>query len=186
MSFSISFTDLKLVDDLSHMTESDMLSLGNDDIMLKHLHTLGMDQDYAYAYVPSLHRNMQGDVVTSYRVCGDVRCDRAFINGPLSSLTDRMFAASFSDPSLAEELGMLTGLSRMYGGMVGNEGEDYPKEALPDNQLESGWRSKEAEIVEMALLCEELRGGYFKDCGSLKTREDYAATYNERLVKGIK
>lgn len=187
MSFSISFTDLRLIKELSNLSDYDMLQLRNDNLMLKHLHTVGLDLDYGFAYVPSVHRNMQNKVVTSYRVCGDVRCDRNWRNGPMSSLTDRMVAAGFTDVSLAEELGMLTGLARMYGGKIGNEGEDMHKEALPDNQLEDDWQGKEKEIIKMAVLCENLRGGYFKECGGLKGREDYAQTYNERKqIKGSK
>lgn len=176
MSFSISLSDLKLIDCLAHMSERDMMCPSNEDVMMKYLHMFGLDEHYGYAYVPSTHRNMQNKVVTSFRVCGDVRCDANFRNGPYASLADRLVMTAYTDISLTEELGLLTGLSRAYGGMDSEEGL---KESMPDNQLEPEWQSKEESLWRMAAMCEKIRGPYFTDGGALKCKEDYQLWYVE-------
>jgi hypothetical protein len=176
MSFSISLTDLKLIDCLSHMSERDMMNPANEKVMLKYLHMFGMDCNYGYAYVPSTHRNMQNKVVTSFRVCGDIRCDASFRNGPYASLTDRLVMTAYTDISLTEELGKLVGLSRAYGGM---DSEESMKEFMLDSQLEPEWQSKEENLWRMAAMCESIRGPYFTEAGSLKTKEDYQLWFEQ-------
>lgn len=182
---SISLSDLQLITELSRMTELEMINPINDELMMKHLHFIGMDvPDYAFCYLPNVHRNLQDKVVLGFRVIGETRCDHAFRNGPIASLTDKLVISSYFDSSLTEALGELTAKARDYESfnldLMEEQVDKYA--AWPDDQTEPDWKEVEAQIILLEELRDELRGPMYTASGALKMPHEYQEWVDTRSL----
>lgn len=173
MARVLSFSDLMLCSQLSHIrNEVELLSIENDDLVASILGQLGFDLDYGVAYIPAKHRNLQNKVLIGYRVIGEISLNRAFINSPLCSLTERLVATAYTDPSLTRLLSTLTGnhvnLKSILEDEVEGEGEELPEDMLePDREYVA------AQIKQLEEIRDSIRGSPFNEAGDWRTYEEY-------------
>jgi len=160
---SISVTDLKLIPELSHLRMIDFINPANDMLIAPYLKMLGFDLDYPIEYVPSQHRNLQGDVVIAYRIVGDVECNDSFLSGPFATAEDRMMSRGYQDISLANDMAKHLTSGRDYG-EEGHSEKGFPPELVMEN---------EQVVLDQIQVLKELliavRGNPFKQDGSRKT-----------------
>ena len=174
---SISLSDLKLVTELSGLSEFEMIQIGNDELMAKYLYQIGMDcYDFPWIYTANKHRNMQGDVVTGYRVCGEIRCDGAYRDSYLADITARLIIVSYTDPSFMEEIAELSHKVRDFSEYLNDSDSidfDEERALFPASQLEEDWEEQEAKIKQLNYILTEIRGTCYTASGGLKTMQDY-------------
>jgi len=166
---SISVTDLQLIDELSHLRMIEFIDPKNDKLIAPYLKMLGLDLDYPIEYVPSQHRNMQGDVVIAYRIVGEVEINDSFLSGPFATAEDRMIAQGYQDLSLANDMAKQLTTGRNYG--EDDEGlseKGFPPELTMDNET---MVAMQIEILKDLLLA--VRGDPFNPDGTRKTIYDY-------------
>jgi hypothetical protein len=164
---SISVTDLKAkVPELSHLRMIDFINPQNDALIAPYLKVLGFDLDYPIEYIPSQHRNLQGQVVIAYRIVGEVDINSNFLASSYATPEDRIIAAGYKDMSLANEMSRSLSTSKDFQGAV----EAFPQEqANPDEQA----ILDQIEVLEG--LIDQVRPGRFTEGGSLKTIAEYHA-----------
>lgn len=168
---TLSFRDLKLAEELSHLNEIEMLSIDNDDVMLSVLKKCGFDTDYGIAYIPSKHRDMQGKIAIGFQAVGDVTLNRDIINTSVCDMTDRLVAASYQDPSRAREMaGMMGGQIRLQSLLNDEdaEEEDFPNELIEDD---CDWVT--TQIKQLEAIRDQIRGTMYNEAGALKTLAEY-------------
>lgn len=174
-SKTISFRDLQVAEELSHLNEIQMLHIDNDPLVNNVLRQCGMDIDYGVAYIPSKHVDMQGRIAIGYMAVGEVSINREYIDSPLSSSTDRLVAAGYRDVSLAQELLTLATSNRAYSEFVDTEylpeAEDVVGYDEADVEEDYEWVS--AQIQQLEDIRDALRGSMFNSAGTLKTAEEY-------------
>jgi hypothetical protein len=158
----ISVTDLQLVPELSHLRQMDFIDPANTELLRPVLKTLGFDLEYPVQFIPSQHRNLQGKVVISYQIVGDVEINESFLSSEWATAEDRMIAAGYRDVGLAADLAASMTIGRDY------EGESKG-EALAPDQLnpDADIISAQIKVLEDALLL--VRGDPFKEDGSRST-----------------
>ena len=169
MSRVFSFRDLKLIPEFANKTEREMVRLEFDDIMNEALSQLGFSMKAPILYVPSLHRDMRGNVAIGYRAVGQVNEDPAYLNSPLCPLIERLIVAARRDPSLASEL------ASMIGGGI-NLDDDYaaePQKEVEDDYIEPNWRRDERFINELTDFRDMVRGSPYNETGTLKLPHEY-------------
>jgi hypothetical protein len=168
-----SFRDLKIIPQLSHMTERDMLKLENDEVILPILEELGFDIRYPILYVPSKHRDLQGKVGVGYRACGTITTNREFLNSHLCEPIDRVIATAQYDMSLTEQLSQLMGTSSIdFSQSVSSM--DYGEDnVLADDDVEPDYEEIELQLRMLEMIRDEIRGNPYREDGALKTPEDY-------------
>jgi hypothetical protein len=175
MSRTLSFRDLMVCEELAHIkNEVSLLHPSNDKLVSSILDKIGFDTEYPVTYVPSKHRCMQNKVAVGYMVVGEISINRKFINSGMCSLTERMVAASYTDRSLAQELGTLTGNYIDYRTIMNDDAEEGPDE-LPDDMLEPDRVEVGQQIKMLVELRDAIRGSIYNEAGDLKTFEEYAA-----------
>lgn len=166
MSKVISFSDLKLIPELSHLNEIQMLHPTNDELMLTYLDKIGMDCEYAVEYLPSKHRNMQNNVVLGFQAVGELQCGLAFVNSVFCSTVERIAIASYQDRSLTQELaGMMN--NTLDFNSFNDDGIEEEGGML--DQLEEDWSQVDAQIRQLIEIRDFLRGPPFNAAGSPKT-----------------
>lgn len=169
MSRSMSFRDLRLIPTLSKYNEIELLHPSLDAVINNCLGQLGFDLNYAVQYIPSKHRDIQGKVAVGFRAVGEISNDRAFINSPLCSLTERLVAAAQKDPSLTRELSQLMGNSiNLTGEDSGEEAEEFPIELV-----ESDCDEVAKQILNLETIRDAIRGSAYNEDGSLKLPGTY-------------
>lgn len=171
MSKVLSFRDLRLVDELAQYTEFELLSIEMDDIVNFYLSKVGFDTDYAILYVPSKHRDMQGNVGIGYRAVGEVSINRNFINSPLCSTIERLIAASYEDLSCARELATLMGNTINFRAMDGID--DGGDDDFPIELIEPDYESVLSQMKLLEQIRDEIRGPCYNESGSLKVPDEY-------------
>lgn len=171
MSRVFSFRDLRLIPALSEYNEIELLHPSMDEKMNHFLGQLGFDLDYAILYVPAKHRDMQGKVGVGFRAVGEISINRAFITSPLCSITERLIAASYTDPSLTRELCQLMGNSISF---KGSEADDTLHEDWPEDLYEPDYEEVTQQIKTLEDLRDQIRGPMHNEYGSLKTPREYA------------
>lgn len=174
MSRTVSFRDLMVCTKLAHVkNEIELLDVKNDDIMAEILAQIGFDVDYPISYIPTKHRDMQNQVAVGFMAVGDISINRKFINSYLCSTTERMVAASYSDPSLTRELGTLMGNHVNYRSLLDDDC-DYELEELPEDMLEPDRFIVAGQLKMLAEIRDTIRGSQYNEAGDLKTYQEYA------------
>lgn len=181
---SISLQDMKLISTLSQLTEFQMVEIANDELMAKYLYQIGMDcYDYPFVYIANKHRTLAGDVVTGYRVVGEIRCDPEYRNSYLAGITERLVISSYTDPSKMSEIAELSFKTRDWTiALNDNDSLDWQEERaiLPFDQLEEDWEDQEAKIQELTDILISIRGTPYTSSGCLKSMSDYKEFAEER------
>lgn len=169
MSKVISCSDLLLAEELAHVkNEVELLSIDNDDIVCCILEKLGFDTMYPIAYVPSKHRNMQGQVVIGYQLVGDVTLNRLVLNSPVCDATDRLIAANYQDPSMARELAGMMNIQCNYSS------EDSEEVVFDeDAEVEEDYEWVAQQIRQLETVRDAIRGSMFNEQGEIKTFSEY-------------
>lgn len=164
-----SFSDLRLIPELSIYSELALLYPQRDPLVNKYLGKLGFDITQAIQYIPAKHRNMQGKVVIGYRAVGIISQDREFINSPLCSTIERLIAASRSDMSLTRELAKLMGSNvQLKDDDAMEVDENYPEEWLEPDHEEVFKRIQTLEQIR-----DRIRGSQYNVYGALKKPYEY-------------
>ena len=178
MSKAYSFTDLLTLPSLSHLNEITMLHPSNDHLVADVLEQIGVDLDRGVYYVPSKHRNMQGNIVLSYQAVCELSLKKKWLNSGFFDLTDRLVVAGRTDPSLAREMSYLTGQSHQY-----SPDEDYTgleEDDFPQDQLEPDWVFLQSQIAQLEEVRDSIRGNPYNAAGSLKTFDEYAEDFETK------
>jgi hypothetical protein len=169
MSRVFSFSDLRLIPELSRYNEISLLSPKLDGTVNGYLAKLGFDITQAIQYIPAKHRNMQGKVVIGYRAVGTINRDREFINSPFCSTIERLIAASTYDMSLTRELAKLMGSSvQLKDDDAVEMDENYPEE-----WVEADFEEVQARIRTLEVLRDRIRGSMYNEYGALKRPYEY-------------
>ena len=169
---NISFRDLQLCSKFSGMNEIQMLKLSNDDDMAWVLQQIGFDTQYAVSYVPLVHRDMRNTVGLGFMAVGEINMNSEFIDSPLCTLTERMIAAAYIDPSLTRELSNLMGMRVNFRTLLENGSASASKD-LPEDMLEPDRDLVAKQITDLEELRDSIRGNMFNDRGEAKTYEEY-------------
>lgn len=172
MSKTLSFRDLQVCSMFKGMNEIEMLSLENDEKMEYVLSRVGFDTEYAVSYEPSNHRCMSGKTGMGFRVVGEINMNSSYINSPMCSLTERMIAAAYLDPSLTRELSSLMGMRVNFRSLLEN-GNDSSHENLPEDMLEPDREYVSKQIADLIALRDVIRGPIMNDRGEAKTFSEY-------------
>lgn len=169
---NISFRDLQLCSKFAGMNEIQMLKLSNDDDMAWALQQIGFDTEYAVSYVPLIHRDMQNHVGLGFMAVGEINMNSSFIESPLCTLTERMIAAAYIDPSLTRELSSLMGMRVNFRSLL-EDGTDSCNKDLPEDMLEPDRDFVGQQIVELEKLRDSIRGEMLNNRGEAKTYSEY-------------
>lgn len=170
---TISFRDLLVCEELAHIkNEIELLHPSNDALMEDILSKVGIDTQYAVLYIPSNHRDMQNKVAIGFMAVGDISINRAFINSPMCSTTERMVAASYTDPSLTRELANLMGGTVNFRSLQ-DESIDFEGEELPEDMLEPDRAEVTKQLEQLVALRDVIRGTPYNEAGDLRTFAEY-------------
>lgn len=179
-----SLSDMKLVQELSHLSEFQMVDIENDNLMMKYFFEIGMDcYDFPFVYVAAKHRNLQGNIVTGFRCIGEVRCEEAFRNSKMAGITERLIISSYKDVSLMNEIAELSFKVRDFEEYLNDNDSldwDADRAVLPDSQLEEHWQEEEKIIATMNDTLVSIRGPIYNSAGALKSAEEYKLWNDER------
>lgn len=167
---TISVTDLKLIEELSHLNYMELVHPSNDDLVSPFLRRYGIDTDKPIEYRAYQHRNLQGNVVVNYLIAGELLLDRTSLTNEFSSLEDRKIAASLYDKSLFEELHDMGHTSPAYGGDNALD-KSLPERESEEYREETSRISKEIALLEDILF--HIRGSQRNADGSIKTFANY-------------
>lgn len=171
---SISVTDLVLIPELSHLNFVEIISKVNDYLVLPFLEQLGIDTDYPVSYMPCQHRNMQGKVVISYLVVGELQINRSYLSSEYADTTDLLVASSYTDRSLTKELCGLQNSSLDYAAFQDGR-EDEPTRL---SEIQQYLHPKDEAKLLLAIdvltkIRDNVRGSEFNIDGTLKTPVEY-------------
>jgi hypothetical protein len=166
---TISVTDLKLIDGLSHLNYMEMVHPSNDQLVGKYLDMIGIDITKPLEYRAYQHRNLQGKVVVNFLIAGDLKLDRKSLTSQFSTYEDRLIASSIYDRSLFEQLHELGNTSPTYGGTAPDE--DVPTRESEECKEDELKIAKEIAMLEDILY--HIRGSQVNPDGSFKTMDEY-------------
>ena len=165
----MSFRDLKLIPGLSQFTEVELLSVTRDALVNNALGQLGFNLRAPILYVPSKHRDMQGNVGVGFRAVGHINNDHAYLNSSCCPMIERLIWASLKDPSLARELAKMMGHSvNLDDNAIEQEDPFYEEEMEDDFEMVS------AQLLALTKLRDVMRGSPYNEQGLLKTPKEYA------------
>jgi len=167
---TVSVTDLKLIDVLSHLNYVEMIHPNNDDLVNSQLAILGFDINAPMEYRAYQHRNLQGQVVINFLIAGEINQDRKILTGPFGSFEDRKIVSGMKDRSLFEELHSLGSRCHDYG-LSSSLDDNVPVRDEDEDKMEEQRILAEIKMLEDVLL--HVRGTQFKLDGSFKTPYDY-------------
>lgn len=173
---SISLSDMQLITELSTLSEFELVRIDNDELVAKYLYKIGVDTEFPWVYLANKHRNLQDNIVTGYRVCGEVRCDAAYRDSYLAGITERLVISSFSDRSFMEEIAELSyKVIDFEEHLHDNDSIDYDESRalFGADQLEEDWEEQEAAIKELQGILFDIRGSAYNSSGALKTMKEY-------------
>ena len=172
MSRVISFRDLRLINALGKYNEIELLHPDRDAEMNFYLSELGFDTRRAILYVPSNHRDMQGNTGIGFRAEGEIDADSPYLDSPLCTLIERILAAAKTDLSLAKEMSMMLGNSINFA--VQNSEDVLDDDTEFDEELvEPDYDETSAQLKFLESVRDQLRGDYMNDYGNIKTPEEY-------------
>lgn len=174
---SISLSDMKLITELSGMSEFDMIRIENDDLMAKYLYKIGCDvPDFPWVYIPNKHRNLRGQVVTGYRAVAEIRCDAAFRDSYMAGITERLVISSYFDRTMMEDIAELSFKTPDFSEYLNDSDSidfDESRALFEADQLEPDYQQEEAKIQELQDILDSIRGGAYNASGALKTAQEY-------------
>lgn len=173
---SVSFRDLQVCPQFKGMNEIEMLSLKNDEAMEYVLSQIGFDTEYAVVYVPNVHRDLQNKVALGFMAVGEISLNKAYIDSPICTLTERMIAAAYTDPSLTQELASLMGMQYNFKAALAHSMDDGSEE-LPDEMLEPDREYVGSQIKSMEDIRDIIRGEMYNDRGEVKTFAEYKLSH---------
>lgn len=166
---TISVRDLLLLPELSHLNEFSLIDPNNDELVKTYLHELGFDLAQPVEYIPCKHRTLQGKVVVSYLLSGELNMSEEFLSSSFATQEDREFAREFREI----ESGMRLQEEHEEEECHAFVSERKKREsALPFDQLESDSSAIEEIIASLAESLLSLRGDPFKSNGSRKTMDE--------------
>lgn len=172
-----SVSDLRRITELSKYSEQELVRIENDELMQKYLYKLGMDcYDYAFIYTANKHRNLAGEVVTGYRVVGELRIDSNFRDSWMAGVTERLIISSYSDPSFMKEIAELAWKQRDFQEYLNDSDSidyDESRALFHESQLEPDWLEQEAIIDDLNNYLVSVRGSCYNDAGACKTAREY-------------
>lgn len=173
--FVLSCSDLLKLGDFAGMNEVSLIHPKNDEKVLNHARTAGLDVTGGYAYEASQHKNMFGEVVVGYRLIGELRGDAAFRSNPFCTSEVRTLSHLRKDVSLTQEMVKLSGGGFSYGK---NAEEDVETEREYETMYEENWQALEREIAMLNQLAFDIRGSSYGANGGLKTFYEYQEMLN--------
>ena len=160
--FSLSINDLQTLEVFSKLNEIDFCHYSTDKLVLPYLHLFGMDVDYPFELVASLHRTAYGKKHLGLRYCGSLRHDQQWLDSKLCTMMDRLSVLSFYDASFVMELIQLTG-SRVSYSTFGGVEQTSKKFKLHVDQLSDDWKQVEVEIGQLNRFVKQIRGESVED-----------------------
>ena len=178
MSKVVSFSDLLACSELSHIrNEIELLSIDNDDLMGNILGQIGFDIEFPISYEASKHRNLQNKVVVGFCAIGEIDINSKYIRSNLCSLTERIIATVYTDPSLTRQLSGLVGM-RMTSTMMLKEsdGGEHSEEGFLDYMIEPDYEFVTEQIANLEAIRDIIRGSKYNNRGEVKTLEEYKHT----------
>lgn len=176
----ISISDLMTLEEFKELkNEASFLPITVDKLVLKTLHTLGLDKHKGYKIVAENHRNLQGKVLTGYVYIGEIRNDKEYLNSPFCTAEERIIATSTKDFSLTQELLKMSWGNSDYGSFQEEIDDDgKPAKASPalKENFEDNWEDHSKYIETLQQIVENVRGCSMGEDGSLKTHKEWLAT----------
>ena len=169
---TLSFRDLQLCEEFAGMNEISMLHPDNDAKMEKVLAACGLDVEYPVLYIPTKHRCMGNKVAVGFQCVGEISINRAYLKSAMCSTTERMVAASYTDPSLTRELANLMGGTVNYRSLQ-DESIEFEGDELPEDMLEPDRVEVAKQIKQLTEIRDVLRGSPYNEAGDLKTFAEY-------------
>ena len=162
---SISATDLILFPELSHLRMLDVIDPKNTELISPFLKLIGIDLDYPVQFIPSQHRNVQGQTVIAYMIVGELECNESFLSSEWATTEDRIIAAGYKDLGKAQDMARALTTARDYdSGVV----EGFPPDLVnPDEDV----ISMQIKVLTDLLLL--VRGSPFKQDGSRFTLAEH-------------
>ena len=173
--YNISVSDLLKLDDFKHLNEVELIHPKNDEKVLNHARTAGMDVTGGYAYEASQHKNMFGKTVVGYRLIGELRSDAAFRSSPFCTPEVRTLSHLRRDVSLTQEMVKLSGGGFSYGKTTQEDVEDTREY---ESMYEENWQALEREIAMLNQLAFDIRGSSYGANGGLRTFYEYQEVLN--------
>lgn len=173
--YNISVSDLLKLDDFKHLNEVQLIHPKNDEKVLNHARTAGLDVTGGYCYEASQHKNMFGKTVVGYRLIGELRGDAAFRSNPFCTPEVRTLSHLRKDVSLTQEMVKLSGGGFSYGKNAEDDAEDTREY---ESLYEANWQALEREIAMLNQLVLDIRGTPYGANGGLKTFYEYQEMLN--------
>lgn len=110
---SISFRDLIVCDELSHIpNEVILMHPSNDNLVKSILVQIGFDVKKDILYEVAKHRDLRGNVAVGVIACGEYSTDPKYKK--YLDVTERIVVASMHDASLGREMASLLGKKNTY------------------------------------------------------------------------
>lgn len=167
---TISYYDLQLIPELSHLSQFDIMSPDNDYLVNPFLHKIGFDLERCgLEYRVCQHRSLTGKIVLGLQIAGEVRIDREFLSSPWATAEDKMIAAGRYDRSLGNELSNMLGVTVQYGNVFALDDEEQKEHWMTQEEIER----IEDQLASLGIALENTRGDQRKRDGSLKRPRDY-------------
>jgi hypothetical protein len=173
--FLISCSDILKLDDFSGMNEVQLIHPDNDEKVLNHARTAGMDITGGYAYEASQHKNMFGKTVVGYRLIGELTNAPSFRASPFCTSEIRTLSHLRRDVSLTQEMVKLSGGCFSYGKSVE---EDAESDREYESMYEENWQVLEQQINLLNQVAKEIRGTAMGANGGMKTFYEYVGGAN--------
>lgn len=172
MSRVISFRDLRLIEGLTKYNEIELLHPDRDDEINKNLEELGFSTNFGVVYVPSKHRDLQGNVGVGFQAVGEIATQSEYLHSSLCPLIERILAASKCDMSLAREMAAMLGSSVNISAQDGIEPVD-DEEEFPNEYIEEDYDSVREQIAALAAIRDTIRGSIYNEYGNIRLPEEY-------------
>lgn len=167
---SISYKDLQRVSFLSHLSQFDMMSADNDEVVGEALWEFGIDINFPLCYNVSYHRTLNKEAICGLMISGEIRQDKQFRLSPFCTLEDRMIIAGMKDLSLAHELAAIQNVAQSnYGSNMSLEDEEVTEHLMDASETER----IEDELEALGNALNNIRGDQFLSNGARKRMKDY-------------
>lgn len=156
MTKAVSFRDVAHV--LKHISnievsEWDLLDPSFDSQVKPILFELGIDVRFPLKFSASNHRDLNDGTGIGFRYEGRMRRDRAWLTSKGCSVTERIQAAAYEDPSRANAM------CEMLGGNIDwLEGAHYVTPEMPKSQLSKTYERDLMNIDSMYEVIKAVRG----------------------------
>jgi hypothetical protein len=177
---SISLSDIiaaiKVTEDVT-FSEVELLSTETDELVLKYAHIFGLDDRQGYGFIYNRHRNLQNKVVDGFRIVGEIRTDRDFINSVWCNTEDRAISHANKDFGFTKELFGMLGARVPYDTVKGDTDDSSTSES---GYAEPDYDETNDKIIRFNNLVADIRGNAYNEYGKLKTYSEWKAN-NQKL-----